>query len=303
MEYDNLYDEVIGYDGLTSMPKPKNDLVARVAAIAENAKNKQISSEPRPVRLPTWPAGARAIPNGFLRSALFGVVKHGARQYLKAEVLAAVDGVAIKYTGERLNQGDLDTFESVLHVARLQNLNDKCYITSYALLKLMGLTDSGKNRATLHTRITRLVATAVDVKSRQYSYIGSLITEAAKDELTSEWVITLNPKLCILFSSDQFTLVDWGVRQALTGKPLAQWLHGFYASHATPYPMRVETLHKLCGSDARVMSDFTKTLRNALDAVKAACKGFSYEIDNGLVSVKKKASKSQKNHIYMNTPF
>lgn len=283
----------------------KVDLVARVEEMAAKAKKKlappENSKNTNVVQLPLWPDEVRAIPNGFLRSALFGVIKAGARQYMKSELIAAVDGVEIRYTGERLDQGDLDTFETVLHAVRLQNLGNKCRVTSYSLLKLLGQSHCGKNRATLHSRITRLVANAIELKTGRYSYIGSLIADAAKDEENQEWVIELNPKLRSLFAADQFTNVDWKIRNSLNGKPLAQWLHGFYASHAAPFPFRIETLHKLCGSEATVMSDFTKTLRKALDAVKAASDGFDYEIQNGLVQIKKKATNTQKKHLLKKT--
>ena len=137
-------------------------------APAEPAPTPKAAPVPVPVRLPAWPESVRAVPNGFLRSALFGAIKRGARRYLKAELVAAVEGTEIRYTGERLDQGDLDVWESVLHAVRTQELGSQCRVTSYALLKLMGLTDTGKNRATLHTRITRLVANAVEVKQGRY---------------------------------------------------------------------------------------------------------------------------------------
>jgi len=31
----------------------------------------------------------------------------------------------------------------------------------------------------------------------------------------------------------------------VTTPMLAQWLHGFYASHAKPFPIKIETLHRL----------------------------------------------------------
>ena len=145
-------------------------------APAEPAPTPKAAPVPVPVRLPAWPDAVRAVPNGFLRSAIFGAIKRGARRYLKAELVAAVEGTEIRYTGERLDQGDLDVWESVLHAVRTQELGSQCRVTSYALLKLMGLTDTGKNRATLHTRITRLVANAVEVKQGRYTYIGGLIS-------------------------------------------------------------------------------------------------------------------------------
>ncbi|CAD6532279.1 hypothetical protein LMG28727_02916 [Paraburkholderia kirstenboschensis] len=61
-------------------------------------------------------------------------------------------------------------------------------------------------------------------------------------------MIVVNPKLQTLFAAEQFTQIDWNVRRA-GRKSLAQWLHGFYASHAKPYPMRTDTLLKLAGSE------------------------------------------------------
>jgi len=253
------------------------------------------------VQLPLWPDSVRSVPNGFLRSALFGAIAKGKRRYIDGEQLAALDGIEIRYTGQRLDQGDLDVWESVLHAVRLQEMGSQCRVTSYALLKLMGLTDTGKNRVTLNKRITRLVASALTVKQGRYSYIGSLIAGAAKDEETQEWVIELDAKLRPLFAADQFTQIEWAVRHELNGKPLAQWLHGFYASHAKPFPLKVETLHRLCGSEAGLMSDFAKKLRKALDAVAEASaahgEGFSYEIHGDLVHVEKKAQGAQRRHL------
>lgn len=251
--------------------------------------------------LPVWPDPVRAIPNSFLRSALFGAIRKGRRRYLKGVQLPTVEGIEIHYTGERLDQGDLDVWESVLHAVRPQLLGRQCRVTSYALLKLMGKTDTGKNRATLHERIIRLRANAVEVKHSRYTYIGGLISRAAKDDATQEWVIELDANLRALFSVDQFTQVQWAVRHALDGQPLAQWLHGFYASHAKPFPIKVETLHKLCGSEAGLMSDFAKTLRKALDALVRASgvhgERFDYKILGNLVHVEKMASGAQRRHL------
>ena len=288
--------------------KKLDDLLARIPEMQARAKQRAerapLPGAPLPknvVQLPLWPEPVRAVPNGFLRSALFGAIRKGRRRYFKAEQLAALDGIEIRYTGERLDQGDLDVWESVLHAVRLQELGSQCRVTSYALLKLMGKTDTGKNRATLHERITRLRANAVEVRQGRYCYIGGLIAGAAKDEETQEWVIELDAKLRPLFAADQFTQVEWAVRHALDGQPLAQWLHGFYASHAKPFPLKIETLHRLCGSEATLMSDYAKTLRKALDAVTEASaahgEGFSYDIRGDLVHGEKKAQGAQRRHL------
>ena len=290
--------------------KRMGDLLGRIEELREQAKQRAerekrdpLPGAPLPknvVQLPLWPEPVRAVPNGFLRSALFGAIRKGRRRFVKGEHLAALDGIEIHYTGERLDQGDLDVYESVLHAVRLQELGSQCRVTSYALLKLMGKTDTGKNRATLQTRIERLRANAIRMKQGRYSFIGGLVDEAYKDEETQEWVIVLNPKLRALYGADQFTQIEWAVRQALDGRQLAQWLHGFYASHAKPFPMKVETLLRLCGSESELRR-YRQTLGDALDAVAEASaahgEGFSYEIRGDLVHVEKQAKGAQRRHL------
>ena len=273
----------------------------KIARLKETAARKVAEAKTKVVQLPLWPEPVRAVPNGFLRSALFGAIAKGRRRYINGEDLAAVDGVTIRYKGERLDQGDLDVWESVLHAVRLQELGSQCRVTSYALLKLMGKTDTGKNRTTLHNRIERLVANAVTVKQGRYTYIGGLIRFAAKDEETQEWVIELDEKLRPLFAGDQFTQIEWAVRHELDGQQLAQWLHGFYATHAKPFPMKVETLLNLSGGENADPYSGKQKLRKALDAVAEASaahgEGFSYEIRGDLVHVEKRASGPQRRHL------
>jgi len=288
--------------------KQLNDLLARIpemqARAKQRAEREPLPGKPLPnnvVQLPLWPEPVRAVPNGFLRSALFGAIAKGKRRYIDGEQLAALDGIEIRYTGQRLDQGDLDVWESVLHAVRLQELGSQCRLTSYALLKLMGKTDTGKNRVTLNKRITRLVASALTVKQGRYSYIGSLIAGAAKDEDTQEWVIELDPRLRPLFAADQFTQIEWAVRHELDGQQLAQWLHGFYATHAKPFPMKVETLLNLSGGENADPYSGKQKLHKALVAVAEASathgEGFSYDVRGDLVHVEKRASGPQRRHL------
>lgn len=224
------------------------DLIARCNENARLAKEKaeREASSSKPlalpennvVCLPVWPEPVRRVPNGVLRSALFGAIKKGPRKLLERQEIASQDDIEMFYTGARLDQGDLDVWESVLHLCRDQAMGSQCRFTGYIMLKLLGMTDTGKNRATLHTRVERLRANAITIRQGRYTYIGGLVDEAYKDEDTHEYVIVLNAKLRPFFDGDQFTQIDWNVRHALAGQPLAQWLHGYYASHAQPFPVK-----------------------------------------------------------------
>ena len=286
-------------------------LQTALAALAQWKSRQQTAgpgtpSEPTPiplpaVQLPTWPDAVRAVPNGFLRSALFGAIRKGRRPLLDNMRLAAIEGVEIFYTGPRLDQGDLDAWESILHIVRTQNMGEECRTTSYTLLKMMGLKDTGDNRKILHARIIRLRANAIEIKQGRYCYIGGLLKNAFKDEKTQEWVITLDPNLRVLFALDQFTMIQWNVRRTLSGQPLAQWLHGFYSSHAAPLPIKVETLYRLSGSEAGELKTFTQKLKKALEAVAKACAAngetFEWHIEDGLVHATRTPTKAQRRHL------
>jgi hypothetical protein len=285
------------------------DLIARLAAIQQKALQQaerapgpigQAKSKVNVVRIPLWPDVVRGVPNVALRSALFGAIKKGARPYLERHEIPAQEGVRIIYTGARLDQGDLDVWETVLHVVRVQALGDECRVTAYQLLKVLGKTDTGINRDTLERRLSRMKATGVDLSVGRYGYEGSLIDEVYRDKETREYVICLNPRLSVLFAADQFTQIDWNVRQALNGKPLAQWLHGYYASHAQPYPVSVAKLQELCGGEGELRR-FRQTLGDALRDVAAASfandQPFGFAVHNDLVHVKKKGSGPQRRHL------
>ena len=272
-----------------------------------------------PAQLPLWPEPMRGVPNGILRSALFGAIKRGKRRYMEREAVAALEGIDLIYTGPRLDQTDLDVWEGALHLARLIPLGDRIEFTEKGFLKLIGRggvhgENIGKSdREWLKKTLARLKANAIEVKQGPYAYGGSLVDEYFRDDATGRYVLILNPRMKVMFGRDGWTQIDWSIRQNLRGHPLAQWLHGFYSTHAQPYPLKIETLHKLCGSERgaetkidternKVMTGWRDdSLIPALDALVDACdksgQAFSWEINGDLVNVIRDPSKAQKKHL------
>ena len=75
-------------------PEPTEPISnAKIAKLRDQARERQ-ERDAIAAGLPDWPEKARGIPNGALRSSLFGVVRKGARDYLKRQKLASVDGLA-----------------------------------------------------------------------------------------------------------------------------------------------------------------------------------------------------------------
>ena len=307
---------------------PPRDAVSISRKLEEQAKQRTAQLRPEQtlstinqqmVQLPLWDDAVRGVPNAFLRSALFGVVTRGLkgseekadeekgiakriqRAYLERKEIHAQKGIHIIYTGVRLDQDDLEVWDAVLQITRFQALGSECRVTAYQLLKELDKTDCGKNRDTLAHRLSRMNATALDVKVDGFSYEGSLINEVYRVEKSREYVIRLNPKLSNLFAPSQFTLIDWSVRHELDGKPLAKWLHGFYSSHAKPRDLKLSTLLELAGCENAEPRSSRQNLRKALESLTEASnkhgQAFSYEICGDLVKIRRAPSKSQQKHL------
>lgn len=240
------------------------------------------------IMLPEWPDYKRGTPNSFLRSALFSAVQSKDRAYKNGEILYSQQGILIKYTGQQLNQDDLTLWETLVHLAKQQILENVCEFSAYKILKSMRWATGKAEYTRLELGITRLMACVVHIKHEDTSYLQSLIENGKINELTGHYCIRLNRVLIKLYGDSNWTAINWEQRLQLGKKPLAQFLHGYYSSHNTPFPVKVATLHKLSGSAIKQMWKFKQNLKTALDELIKI--GFleSYSIDGDLVTVKRK---------------
>ena len=253
------------------------------------------------IQLPLWPEAKRGAPNAVLRGALFAAV-HKDRPYLEGALLAAQDGITVRFTGKQLNQADLDVWEQVLHLARTQALGTECHFTAHGFLKALGRSTGKMNHEWLQTALERLTGAVVRISDGRRTYFGSLIEGGIRDEETGRYVVEINPKLAKFFGPTRWTQIDWEQRQRLRGKPLALWLHGFYASHAEPYPLTVAYLHKLSGSQTKRLRKFKENLIQALRDLETAGAIKAFEIRDDLVHVRTVPSPSQRKHLAARRP-
>ena len=273
--------------------------VARLAAVAETAKQRT-RRRPAPakvIQLPLWPEARRGAPNAVLRGALFAAVQGKGRIALNRELLAAQNGITIRYTGWQLTQSDLDVWEQALHLARTQALGTKCYFTARGFLQALARQASGQNLEWLKSSLARLAGAVVEISDGRRSYFGTLIERGVRDEETGRYVVELNPDLAAFYGRSQWTQLDWAQRQQLRGKPLALWLHGFYASHAKPHALSVAYLHKLSGSQTKRRRRFKESLAQALRDLEAVGAIRGFEIRDDLVHVQAVPSPSQQRHL------
>ena len=289
--------------------KRENDAhpaVARLTALAETAQQHPDAQEPRGpakvIQLPLWPEAKRGAPNAVLRAALFAAIQGKGRRYMNREVLAAQRGVTVRFTGMQLDQSDLDVWEQALHLARTQALGTRCYFTARGFLKVLTRQASGQNLEWLKSSMARLAGAVVEISDGRQTYFGTLIERGVRDEETGRYVVEINPDLAAFYGRSQWTQIDWEQRQLMRSKPLALWLHGFYASHAEPHALTVEYLHKLSGSQTKRLRKFKENLTQALRDLEAIGAIKAFEIVGDLVHVRTVPSKSQQKHLAARRP-
>lgn len=249
------------------------------------------------VQLPLWPETARGLPNSALRGALFAAIQGKDRCAMQRELLPVQQGIEIRFTGWQLDQSDMDVWEQALHLARQHPLGIHCYFTAHAFLKALGRSTGKAQHEWLKDVFARLAGAVVEISHNGKTYFGPLIEGGVRDEETGLYVLRLNPDLVKLYGVGMWTTVDWQQRRLLRRKPLALWLHGFYASHADPYPVSVEKLRQWSGSQTRRLRRFREALVQALEDLKGLGTILDFEIKDDLVRVERVPSPSQQRHL------
>ncbi len=253
------------------------------------------------IQLPLWPEPTRGTPNAILRSALFAAIQGKTRQFVREGTIVALAGYSIKFTGERLDQADLDVWEQAVHLARCNPLGNVCGFKGYTFLKAIGRDTGKRNYQWLHQSLLRLTACAVSVRAGSRVFTGSLLSSCLRDEETGIYRLRLDPDTLALYAPSDWTQIEWSQREALRGKPLALWLHGFFASHAKPLPVKIETLRDLSGSTTKTTWHFRTALQRAFEDLGAVA-GYVTEFDGDLVVVTKPATPTQTRHLSRGRP-
>ena len=275
-------------------------LKARVEKAKQALALQTASQEAAPAQLPLWPDAVRAVPNALLRGALFSI--SNVREVVKKRtLLASVKGIEVRFKGERLNQTDLDTWETIIHLARAQKLGSKVQFSAHSMLTMLGRHHGREQHEQLKEDISRLTGAVVEItiKETAQAFGGALVQSYYRDEVEQVYVIEVSPQLLKLYQAGN-TYIDWSERQQLGNANLAKWLHGFYSSHAVQLPYKVATIRDLCGAKAtQRLGDFRKLLRTALDLLvtrETSITGWSID-ENDCVVVTRRPSNSQRNHL------
>jgi hypothetical protein len=244
--------------------------------------------------LPDWPENKRGLPNSALRSALFGISPKERRTYVIERHIASVEGLEVFITrGPSLMQHHLDVWEQCLKLGKDQGTGKRIEFTAYAFLKSIGRNTGKSDCEWLKNALYDLAACVVRITDMNRTYFGPLIHGGTRDEATGRYVIEINPKIALLYGAGRWTQLDYAQRARLRRHPLAQWLHAFYSTHASPYRYKVETIRNLCGAEKETdLKKFRQVLRRALDHLQEAT-GWRCWIDEGDCVVVEKQEQCQ----------
>lgn len=270
----------------------KNSVAATLSSMATHTSKKTETLAEADIKLPWFPDSTAGVPNGILRSALFGIVRRGKRAFLQGEQMASIDGLSVLFTGPRLDQADLDVWEYCLCLAKNNKLGARIEFSANSFLKAIGR-DTGKSQHDwLENALRRLMSSVVEVKDGNKAYAGQLLHDWARDDKTKHHVIEINPAIQRLYAQDGWTRVEWQQRLSLSGHPLAQWLHGFYSTHSSPFDYKIETIHKLCMSENSQIRDFKRELKTSMGLVCKVTK-WKFSISENKLSIKKQKKSNE----------
>lgn len=278
-----------------------NDKLAKLKATAAR-KVAEGKAKPQPkakqLSLELWPEAVRGVPNAVLRGALFGV-SISRKTYKKRTLIASTSEHEIRYKGETFNQTDLDLWETLLHLARLQPLGTQVEFTAHSLLKELGRGTGKSQHEQLKEELMRLITGGVEVTwvKEKKAYAGNLVAGYFRDDETGRYVVKFNTDMTKLYGMGS-TYIDWEQRKALGKNNLAKWLHGNYASNAVVLDYKVETIRSLSGSGSP-LKEFRRMLKAALDQLVeiGAIRSWSIDAKTDLVRVDKVPSKTQRKHL------
>jgi hypothetical protein len=212
----------------------------------------------------------RAIPNCFLRGALFGMVRKGRRALVKDEPIFTMSQYEVSFSGEHLDQNDLEVWDTLMYLAKDRKVENDLRITLYDLCKQLRIKDNNVNREAVIKRIERLKFGTVTISTKNQKFFGSLINNGYVNiDGDGKLVVEYNKKLMPLFTDCDYTLISADIRHLLGDNQLARWLYNFYESHRDPIPFTIDFIQKLCRSE-NSLKDFKYKIKIALHEVKKA---------------------------------
>jgi hypothetical protein len=253
-----------------------------------HARRRQATRRGSEVYLPGWSAMARALPNAFLRSALFSAgrrvqadnarVLSGESAILVAgKEIASLRNMTLTFSGYELCQFDRLVYATCLDYYRGAPLcpeENPRYVrtTFYEFAHRMGNEYSVKAHRSIRASLLRLSFAQMRLRyNRMNIEVPKLLSVTFEDGEPGEdfkgsdaLLLRVTTSVAELFGPGAWTAVD---TEAAGYDGLRGWLANFYAGHSRSQWLRVERLYHLSGYESH-MRNFKASLIRALEKLK-----------------------------------
>ena len=195
-------------------------------ATSEDIENENTSSDfPKVDRVPSkcW-----ALPSLFATCGLFGVRSPNRnRYYFKSKLIPMYQkDINMFYTGEELDQIDLDVFLELVLLCKKNGFGDTIFFKPKTLLKNISSTIGGNQSQQYQDSIRRLCATNLEIKyDNDPCYYGSSIIDRYQYDPNGFSIIEFNQDMFKLFKA--ICIINKEKRLALGKNQLSKWLYSF----------------------------------------------------------------------------
>ncbi|HPN02185.1 MAG TPA: plasmid replication initiator TrfA [Methylotenera sp.] len=277
-------------------PFPNIAKKAAEAFLRKSRKDKILPVLPAVIvnQLPLWPESVRCLPNEFLHSALFNAKNQNQpRSNYKEFCVPIIGDGQITYSGEELRQDDATVWLQLIHLSKERSLGATIDFTAYGFCKSINWPICKDSYIRLRSCLIRMQATALSLYSNRLKEGVSLSMIPRfrwRDEVTkrplAKYQVELAPELVRLFGDLQYTQIEWKQRLDLP-RGLATWLHGYYASHRKPYPIKLSTLKKGAGLTTVMNKHLKENVKKALNELMRVEFLKSWEIVGELIHVER----------------
>ncbi|WP_426174904.1 plasmid replication initiator TrfA [Massilia sp. TWR1-2-2] len=271
-------------------PEPSVAVIPPDATLEEvrKARRRQAIRRGKDTFLPSWNALAMALPNSFLRSALFStgrsVQTNGAKVLagdqsilVAGREIAAFKSVTLTFSGYELCQFDRYVYAACLNYYRETPLapeDSNQYVTTsfYEFAKRMGLTYGLNPHKAILTSLLRLSFAQIRFRYNGWNVeVPKLLTASFEDGLISgafkgsdRLLFRVTESIAELFGPGAWTAVD---KEVVGYDGLMGWIASYYAGHSAAMWLDVEWLYERSGYVSH-LRNFKKSLIGALEKLK-----------------------------------
>lgn len=245
---------------------------------------KSEKENPPEAKIPSEIASFGVVPNPILRSSLFGVVRTGRRRTLKKEELTSWGETRIFFTGEQLNQSDLDVWLELCSYHPGERPDTATEFTGKEFLGKMGKGTSSRDYEFLVCSLDRLMSCGVHVVLGEYVYAGSFVSSYIRHEETRRFEVHLEVEMVNLFDVG-YTYLDMRKRRTFRSD-MDKWMHLFVESHRGEVRVGLEKLRALCGSSTKSIYSFRQKVENSCGRLSERGVLDRYDVTTGVCTFK-----------------